>query len=148
MRIVLSSDHGGFEYKKELIKFLKEQGFEVLDRGSFEEDVPVSWSEYGLKAAIAISNNEADLGISICKSGIGVCIAANKVKGVYCGLAYNDKIAQLCKTHDGCNMIAFGAEYTTLEEVKRRTMLFINAKFEGGRHLERLNQLKDYEFGK
>ena len=145
MKIVLGSDHGGYLYKKELINFLNEKGYEIIDVGTYEEDCPASWSEFGVKAALKVANKEADFGIVLCRSGIGVTIAANKVEGVYCGLVYNDKIARLCKTHDGCNMIAFPADYCSIEEVKNRVEFFLDAEFEGGRHLERLNQLKDYE---
>lgn len=144
MRIVLGNDHGGYKYKVELSKFLTENGYDVIDVGSFNED-PSSWSEFGVKAALKIKNNEADLGIVICRSGQGVCIAANKVDGIYCGIPYNDLNAKLCKQHDGCNMIAFGADYVSIEDVKRRSLLFIKAQFEGGRHEKRLNQLKNFE---
>ena len=144
MKIVLGSDHGGVDYKSQLKEFLIESGYEVIDVGTNSKD-PASWSEFGLKAAMCIKNNQADAGIVFCKSGEGVCIAANKVKGVYCGIAYNDETAIKCKTHDGCNMIAFGCEYMSIEDVKRRTILFLNSEFEGGRHLERLNFLKNFE---
>lgn len=144
MKIVLGSDHGGYEYKEELKKFLETHDYEVIDVGTDSEE-SCSWSEYGLKAAEKVASGEADYGVVICKSGQGVCIAANKVKGVYCGIAYNDKNAVLCKEHDGCNVIAFGSEYTTIDEVKKRTYLFLKAEFKGGRHLDRLNYLKDFE---
>lgn len=144
MKIVLGCDHGGYLYKEEIKKFLEDQGIKTLDVGCYSTE-STSWSEFGLKAATKVSNKEADYGIVICKSGIGVCIAANKVKGVYCGIPYNDEIAIKCKAHDGCNMIAFGSEYFSLEDIKRRITLFLNTEFEGGRHLKRLNNLKKYE---
>lgn len=144
MKIVIGSDHGGFEYKKAIIKHLNDKGFETIDVGTFSSE-PASWSEFGLKVAEKVSTKEADYGVALCKSGIGVCIAANKVKGVYCGIAYNDEIASLLKQHDGCNVIAFGSEYTTIEECFKRIDLFLNAKFEGGRHAVRLDYLKKFE---
>ena len=145
MKIVLGCDHGGYAYKTELIKFLHELGHETIDVGTYDDEAPTSWSEFGVKAALKVQSKEAEVGIVFCRSGQGVTIAANKVTGVYCGLVYNDKNAELCKTHDGCNMIAFPADYCSIEDVKRRVVLFLNAKFEGGRHAIRLNQLKDYE---
>ena len=145
MKIVLGCDHGGYLYKTELIKYLNELGYETIDVGTYTNETPASWSEFGVKAALKVQNKEADVGIVFCRSGQGVTIAANKVEGVYCGLVYNDKNAQLCKTHDGCNMIAFPADYCSIEDVKRRALLFLNAEFEGGRHEERLNQLKAFE---
>lgn len=144
MKIVLGSDHGGFKYKGILANHLKESGYEVIDVGTNSEE-PAARSEFGLKAALKVQSGEADLGIVLCKSGQGVCMAANKVKGVYCGLAYNDDNAHLLKEHDGANMMALGASYLTEEELIKRADLFINAKFEGGRHEQRLNILKNYE---
>lgn len=144
MKIVLGSDHGGFELKKELVKFLKEQGYETIDVGAYSSE-PASWSEFGIKAAQKVANKEADFGVVICKSAQGVCMASNKVKGAYCGIAYNDDNAHLLKEHDGANMIALPASYVTIEDAKRRVMLFLNAKFEGGRHAVRFEHLKEFE---
>lgn len=144
MKIILGNDHGGYEYKILLKKHLIDNGYEVIDVGC-DSNSPAAWSEFALKAAQYVSNKEADYGVVICRSGIGVCIAANKVNGVYCGLAYNDDVAHLCKQHDGCNMLAFGADFVTIDDLIKRVDLFLNAEFEGGRHLERLNILKKYE---
>jgi ribose 5-phosphate isomerase B len=147
MKIVIGSDHGGFEYKKEIIKHLKNEGYEVNDVGTYSLD-PASWSEYGLKVAKEVQSRRADIGVALCKSGVGVCVAANKVKGVYCGVAYNDDVAHLLKEHDGCNVIALPAAYATLDECIKRVDEFIAAKFQGGRHEARLHYLKDYENSK
>lgn len=144
MKIVVSSDHGGFEVKKLLIEHLCRLGYEVIDKGTYSNE-PASWSENGLKAALSIKNKEAEVGFTICKSGIGVMIAANKVKGVYCGLAYNDEVSFLSKEHDGCNMLAFAAAYMSTDDIIKRADLFLKATFQGGRHEIRLNQLKEYE---
>jgi L-threonylcarbamoyladenylate synthase len=144
MKIVVGADHGGYEYKKEIIKYLNNKGIETIDVGTFSAD-PASWSEFGLKAAFKVASKEADLGVVLCKSGIGVCIAANKVKGAYCGLAYSDEVTPLLKKHDGCNMIAFAAAYTPIDVILKRIDTFINTEFEGGRHQVRLDYLKDFE---
>ncbi|MEG0978099.1 MAG: RpiB/LacA/LacB family sugar-phosphate isomerase [Bacilli bacterium] len=144
MIIVLGSDHGGFKYKKYLIEYLESHGFKTIDVGTFNEDA-AAWSKFGIAAAEKVANHEADLGIVICKSGQGVAMAANKVKGAYCGIGYNDDNSHLIKEHDGANMIAFGSAYTTKEELINRSMMFITSQFEGGRHEARLNILKDYE---
>lgn len=144
MKIVLGNDHGGYNYKEELKKHLLSKDIEVIDVGC-DSTSPAAWSEFGILAAKKVASKEADYGIVICRSGIGVCMAANKVKGAYCGLAYNDQISSLCKQHDGCNMLAFGADYVSIEDLIKRVDLFLDAKFEGGRHLERLNILKDFE---
>ena len=145
MLIVLGSDHGGYLLKEQIKKHIKEKyGFEILDVGTNSEEA-ASWSEFGLKAATEVANNKDSLGIVICKSGIGVSIAANKVKGAYCGLCYDKNIADLLKKHDHCNMIAFGSEHIKVKDAIESVDKFIEAMPEGGRHQERFENLKNYE---
>lgn len=144
MKVVVASDHGGFEYKEEVKKYLEKKGIEVLDVGCFSKE-SASWSEFGSKAAMKVAQKEADFGVVICRSGVGVCLAANKVKGAYCGLAYNDVVASSMKQHDHCNMIAFGADYVKLDEMLHRIDLFLEAIPEDGRHLERFKTLQKIE---
>ena len=84
-------------------------------------------------------------GILICNSGEGVSIAANKVKGVRCGLGYNDDVARLIRQHNDCNMVSFGASFMSIEDILRRVDIFLNTDFEGGRHCLRVNTFVDYE---
>ena len=144
MKIVVGSDHGGYLYKEEIKKFLNAKNIEVIDVGTNSTDSS-NYAQYAIEAAKKVSTNEADLGILVCTSGEGVCIAANKVHGVRCGLGYNDDVSQLMKEHNNANMIAFGAKFMSLEDVLHRIDLFLNAKFEGDRHAERVKTIDNYK---
>ena len=140
----IGCDHGGYEYKEELKKYLNSLGHDVIDCGTYSTD-SCNYPEFAIKAAQAVSEGKADRGIVICRSGVGVSICANKVKGIRCVLAYNPRVAELSREHNDANMIAFGADYFTLEEVKTMLNNFIKADFAGGKHLTRVNMIKDFE---
>ncbi len=144
IKVVLGSDHGGFDYKTKLIEELKLGGYEIIDVGTFSKE-SCNYAQFAIEAAKKISNKEADFGILICNSGEGVCIAANKVKNVRCGIGYNDDVAQLMRQHNNANMISFGAHFMSYEEVLKRVNLFLNTPFEGGRHEVRVNTIIDFE---
>lgn len=144
IKIVLGSDHGGFDYKTKLIEELRLEGYEIIDVGTFSKE-SCNYAQYAIEAAKKVSNKEADFGILICNSGEGVCIAANKVKNVRCGIGYNDDVAQLMRQHNNANMISFGAHFMSYEEVLKRVNLFLNTPFEGGRHEIRVNTIIDFE---
>lgn len=144
IKVVLGSDHGGFDYKTKLIKELRYEGYEIIDVGTFSKE-SCNYAQFAIEAAKKVSNKEADFGILICNSGEGVCIAANKVKNVRCGIGYNDDVAQLMRQHNNANMISFGAHFMSYEEVLKRVNLFLNTPFEGGRHEVRVNTIIDFE---
>lgn len=144
MTIVIASDHGGFEAKNELKKHLLEKGYSILDDGTFSLE-SCNYAEYGLRAAEDVAEGKADFGVVICSSGEGISIAANKVKGVRCGVGYNDDVAHLLREHNDANMIAFGAKFMTSEEIIKRTDIFLSSSFEGGRHEKRVQTIKNYE---
>jgi len=140
MKIVLASDHAGYAYKKEIKAFLKEKGIQVVDVGtnSIEScDYPI----FAHEAAKKVADGDVDYGILICSSGEGISIAANKHKGVRAGLAYNDEVARLMRQHNNANMIAFGATFMKLPDVKKRIEIFLKTPFEGGRHERRVNEI-------
>ena len=141
MKVVLASDHAGYTYKNEIKAFLKEKGVSVIDVGtnSIEScDYPI----FAHEAALKVANGEADYGVLVCSSGEGIAIAANKVKGVRAGIAYNDDVAQLMRQHNNANMIAFGATFMKLSDVLRRVEIFLKTPFEGGRHERRVNEIE------
>ena len=144
MKIVIASDHGGFYAKSEVIKFLISKGYEVIDKGCYSKE-RANYAQYAIKAAEDIKNGYATFGILICSSGEGVCIAANKVKGIRCGIGYNDEVSHLLREHNDANMIAFGANFMDIEDIKRRIIIFLNSQFEGDRHIERVDTIKNYE---
>ena len=141
MKIVVGSDHAGYAYKQEIKKFLKEKGVSVVDVGtnSIEScDYPI----FGREAAQKVANGDADYGILVCSSGEGIAIAANKIKGVRAGIAYNDDVARLMRQHNNANMIAFGATFMKLPDVLNRIEIFLKTPFEGGRHERRVKEIE------
>lgn len=144
MNIAIGSDHGGFEYKEAIKKHLESLGHKVVDVGTYSLDschYPIFGAEVGRKVA----SNECEFGIVVCTSGEGICMAANKIKGVRCGIAYNDEVASLMRQHNDANVIAFGQKFMALEDVVRRVDIFLNTKFEGGRHQTRVDLIKSLE---
>ncbi len=141
MKIVLGSDHAGLEYKLAIKKHLEEKGYECEDVGTYSKescDYPI----YGKEAARKVASGEARFGVLVCSSGEGISIAANKVPGVRCGLAYNDDVARLMRQHNDANMIAFGQSFMELEDVLRRVDIFLSTEFEGGRHARRVSEIE------
>ena len=143
LKIALGSDHGGFAYKEAIKKHL-EGKYEVVDVGTYNED-SCHYPEFGIKAAELVASKECEFGILVCTSGEGIMMSANKVKGIRCGVGYNDDVAMFMRLHNDANMIAFGQKFMELEDVLRRVDIFLSTKFEGGRHAERVKIIADYE---
>lgn len=123
---------------------MEEKGYEVIDCGTFSKE-SCNYPTYALNTAEKVKNKEADKGILICNSGEGVAISANKVKGIRCGIGYNNDVAHLVVEHNNCNMIAFGAHFFSVEQIMEMVDIFLSSKFEGGRHEIRVNIISDYE---
>ena len=141
MKLSIGSDHAGYNYKQEIIKYLESKGHTVIDCGtnSLEScDYPI----FGRAAAEKVASHEVDFGILVCSSGEGIMMTANKVKGVRAGLAYNDDVARLIRQHNNANMIAFGANFMRLDDVIRRIEIFLSTDFEGGRHERRVSEIE------
>jgi ribose 5-phosphate isomerase B len=144
MKLIIASDHAGFANKQWLIDELQKIGFTMIDAGTFSEG-SCHYPEYAIDAAQRVVNQEAPFGILICGSGIGISIAANKVKGARCAVGYHDEATKRARIDNNANLIAFGSRYMTLEEMLKRVRLFVATPFEGGRHQTRLDLIKDYE---
>ena len=141
MKISIGSDHAGYVYKEEIKKYLSKKGFEMIDVGTNSTD-SCDYPDFGKEAAKKVASGEATYGIVVCSSGEGISIAANKIKGVRCGLAYNDDVARLIRQHNDANMIGFGASFMSLEDVLKRIDIFLTTPFEGGRHERRVNKIE------
>ena len=141
MKLSIGSDHAGYAYKEEIKKYLAKKGHEVVDVGTHSLD-SCDYPIFGRAAAEKVANKEVDFGIVVCSSGEGIMMTANKVKGVRCGLAYNDDVARLIRQHNNANMIAFGANFMKLEDVLKRIDIFLSTDFEGGRHERRVNEIE------
>lgn len=141
MVVAVGNDHAGFKAKVELVKFLKENNIEVIDVGTNDEN-SCHYPVFGKMVAEKIVSKEADLGVVICSSGEGIAMSVNKVKGVRCGIGYNDDVSRLMREHNDAQVISFGANFMSVEDIKRRTMIFLNTKFSyGERHVIRVGML-------
>ncbi|PLX66187.1 MAG: ribose 5-phosphate isomerase B [Denitrovibrio sp.] len=139
-KIALSSDHGGYQLKMEIIEYLQTKGYELVDLGA-DSGESVDYPEYGAKAAQAIINNDVDCAIIMCGSGIGISIAANKFKGIRAALCFDAYTAKMCREHNDANIMAIGGRITTIDRAKDMVDLFLETPFEGGRHQRRLDKI-------
>lgn len=144
MRIAVGCDHGGLEYKNAIAEHLKDQGHEVIDVGTYTKD-SCHYPLFGAEVARKVASKDCDYGVVVCTSGEGISMAANKIKGVRCGLCYNDDVARLMRQHNDANVIAFGQAFMKLDDVLRQVDIFLSTKFEGGRHQTRVDLIKDLE---
>ena len=141
MIISLSADHAGFQYKELIKKHLSEKGFKVIDRGTFSED-SVDYPDYVQKSAADVISGNADFGIGVCGSGIGVSIAANKVKGIRAALVLNEEMASLAKKHNNSNFLALSEKFIDRNHLFGIVDAWLNSEFEGGRHQRRIDKLE------
>ena len=142
MIIAVASDHGGFELKNRVREHLKERGIQVVDLGTDSEE-SVDYPVYGKACAEAVASGKADLGVVCCGTGIGISIAANKVKGIRCGLCTSVEMAELTKKHNNANMIALGGRTTDPDLALQIVDRWLDTDFEGGRHQRRVDMLDE-----
>jgi len=140
MRIVLTADHAGVDLKDELSAWLGEQGHDILDLGTHGHE-SVDYPHYGAILAEALADGRAERGITVCGSGIGVAIAANRNPACRCAQVAEPLSASLARRHNDCNAIAIGARLIGVEMAKAIVDAFIRGEFEGGRHQRRVDQL-------
>lgn len=144
MRIAAGADHRGFTIKNDLLKFLEMDGHEVLDLGTFSED-PVDYPDYAEKVGRVVSDGRADRGILICGSGVGMSIAANKIRGIKAALCRDEKTAELSRRHNDANVLCIGAFFTTIEQARAIARVWLQTPFEAGRHQRRVQKISDIE---
>ncbi len=142
MKIACGADHGGVDLKDALKVYLEEKGIEVVDFGTTGHE-SVDYPEYGHKVAQAVAKKEADYGLVCCGSGIGISIAANKVKGVRCVRAHDPYSAEMSRRHNNCNVIAMGGRFLGLDMAKKCLDVFLETEFEGGRHSRRVDAIEE-----
>lgn len=141
MKIALGADHGGFQLKEQVKEHLIGKGYEILDLGCNSTD-SVDYPEYGRAVGEAVVEKKADYGIVICGTGIGISIAANKVKGVRAALCTNTTMARLTREHNDANVLAFGARIVGDVLALEMVDIFLNTDFEGERHEKRVNKIE------
>ncbi len=144
MKIVIANDHAAVELKQEIASFIEELGHEVVNIGTDSHD-SCDYPEYGKKAADMVASGQVDLGVLICGTGVGISLAANKVKGIRCGVCSEATTARLIRQHNNANMIAFGARIVGTELAKDIVQAFLSAEFMGGRHATRVDMISAIE---
>lgn len=144
MKISFGADHGGVALKSILINLAKQLGHEVIDRGTMSGDT-VDYPDYAKLVATDISNHVANLGVLICKTGIGMSISANKYKGIRAAHCYSVDIARLSRTHNDANVLCLGANFTGPELAKQIFQVWVSTEFEGGRHQNRIDKILESE---
>ena len=141
--VVIGSDHGGFFLKEEIKRFLEELGKSFEDVGTFSAD-SVDYPDIAKTVAKKVVENKS-IGILICGTGIGMSIAANKVKGIRCALCHDAYTAEFARRHNDANIIAFGGRTTGVEIAKQMVKIFLSTPFDGGRHQRRINKITELE---
>lgn len=144
MRVAIGNDHVAYEMKLEIADHVRELGHSVTDLGHHNAQ-RTDYPAYGAAVARAVVNGEADRGIVICGSGVGISIAANKVHGVRCVCCSEPYSARLSRQHNNTNVLAFGSRVVGIELAKMIVDCWLDAEFEGGRHADRVQQLANLE---
>ena len=144
MKIALGCDHGGLDLKEKVKAHLEARGFEIQDCGTYTTD-SCHYPIYGARAAQAVADGRCDLGIVICGTGIGISMAANKVKGIRCALCSDTFSAKMTRIHNNSNMLALGAGCVGPLMARQIITAFLNTDFEGGRHQRRVDKMMAIE---
>lgn len=146
MKLVVGSDHVGLLLKRHLIEYLKQQGHEIIDVGADSEertDYPI----YGHKAAQLVISGEADYGVLVCGTGVGISLAANKVNGIRAVVCSESYSAYMARFHNNANMVSMGARVIGEAVAEQIVDAFLNTDYEGGRHQRRIDMLSEIEKG-
>jgi len=146
MKVVLGCDHGGLNIKNAVIEYLKDNNFEFIDFGCYTED-SVDYPEYAYKVATAVRDNGDTLGILCCGTGIGISMAANKVKGVRAAVCTNDFMAEMTRRHNNSNIICMGGRIIDEATAVKLADIFLNTEFEGDRNIRRVDMITAIEEG-
>ena len=144
MKIAIANDHAAVEMKQEILAYLRELGHEVTDYGTNSHE-SCHYPEFGEKVGRVVAAGEADCGVLICGTGVGISIAANKVPGIRAAVCSEPTTARLVKEHNNANIIAFGARIVGVEEAKDIVKAYLDAEFLGGRHQLRVDMIHDIE---
>ncbi len=141
VKISIACDHAGFDLKSQITTYLEENNYEVQDLGCDSSQESVDYPDFAQKVAQKIAKKEADFGVLICGSGIGISIAANRFKEVRAALCVNEEMAKLSRLHNDANVICFGARLISKDLAFKALKIFFTTKFEGGRHENRIRKM-------
>jgi ribose 5-phosphate isomerase B len=146
MRIAVGVDHGGFSLKVGIVELLQQEGHEVIDVGAHTLDPSDDYPDFTRSVGEAVQRGEAERGIVICGSGVGACVAANKLRGIRAGMCHDTYSAHQAVEHDNVNVLCLGARIVGVELAKELVRAFVNARFSGEeRHVRRLAKVKAME---
>jgi ribose 5-phosphate isomerase B len=143
MRISLGADHKGFELKEKVKKYLTGLGHQVTDFGT-DSTESVDYPDFGFKVAESVARGESDFGITVCWTGNGMNIAANKVKGIRSALCLNEEMAMLARAHNDANVLALASNFVCDDTAMKILDVWLATEFEGGRHARRLGKIRDH----
>jgi ribose 5-phosphate isomerase B len=143
-RIVIASDHAGFPVKEIIRKYLEAEGYAVDDQGTSSE-ASVDYPDYGKAVGDRVASKQADLGIAVCGSGIGISIAANKIPGIRAALAHDVMTARLAREHNDANVLALGGRIVTGDAAVEMVQAFLTTAYLGGRHQRRVDKISQIE---
>ncbi|MDR2862756.1 MAG: ribose 5-phosphate isomerase B [Puniceicoccales bacterium] len=141
MKISIGGDHAGYQLKTVLKEHLCSLGHTVTDRGA-DSEASVDYPDFGHAVAADVVGGVAQFGVLVCSSGVGISIAANKVRGVRAALCMNEDIAEFSRRHNDANIACFGQKYTTADMAKKYLSIFLSTAFEGGRHARRVGKIE------
>ena len=144
MKIIIGSDHAGFELKTSLVKRLKAAGYEIEDVGTHSTE-SVDYPDFAAAVGRRVADQSDDLGILVCRTGLGMSIAANKIQGVRAAPVTSERLADLCREHNDANVLCLGADLVAAEQADSIVRRFVQARYEGGRHERRLRKVRDLE---
>ena len=142
--LAIGSDHAGYELKEKIKKYFEESGIKFTDFGTFSLE-PCDYPIIAEKVGNSVLNKESEKGILICGAGIGMSIAANKIKDVRAALCYEPELAELARKHNNANVLCMGGRFTDFEKAKKIVKTFLNTDFEGERHQRRIDMIKKLE---
>ena len=141
MRVYLGSDHAGYEMKESLKPYFAARDTELVDVGAHSED-SVDYPEFAHLVAQAVASGDADRGVLVCGSGIGMAMAANKVEGVRAAMVTDPELARMMRLHNDANVVTLGGRYIPLELAEEILDAFLDTEFEGGRHQRRVDKIE------
>ncbi len=145
MKIALASDHRGFDFKNVVARHLSDMGHEPVDFGTKNGDDSVDYPDYGLKAAKAVASVECNRAVLVCGTGLGMSLIANKVKGVRATVCHDLFTVEMSRRHNDANVLCLGADVVNHDLLEQKIKLFVETKFEGGRHARRVGKIMDAE---
>ena len=144
MKVAIGCDHGGIVLKPAVKETLEALGAEVVDLGTYTDE-SVDYPVFGLKVAEAVASGECDAGVLMCGTGIGISIAANKVKGIRCAHVTDAFQAQMCREHNNANIMAIGGRITDADTAYKLVKIYLTSQFQGGRHQTRIDKIAAIE---